>query len=122
MTLDEARVLLGVDASTSADEARRAYLRLVKQHRPEQDPAGFQRVREAYDLVRQLQPLRVDEALARARVEASTEAAVVSVADLGVPEAPATPSVADLRTFYEQAEALEAGDNRGAIAIWRAAV
>jgi len=122
MTLDEARVLLGVDASTSADEVRRAYLRLVKQHRPEQDPTGFQRVREAYDLVRQLQSFQVDQVIPRALVVESSDADVAPVIAVDPGEAVPRLSVDDLEESYGLADALEAGDTRGAIRIWRAAV
>ncbi|HEY0552623.1 MAG TPA: J domain-containing protein [Thermoanaerobaculia bacterium] len=49
MTLDEARAELGIDPSASSDEARRAYLRGVKTRKPETDPEGFRRLREAYE-------------------------------------------------------------------------
>ena len=51
MNLDEARSLLGIDRSTDSATARRAYLRLLKQHPPERDPEGFKRVRAAYEAV-----------------------------------------------------------------------
>ena len=35
-----------------ADRVRRAYLRKVREHPPERDPDGFQRVRAAFDLLR----------------------------------------------------------------------
>jgi hypothetical protein len=43
---------LGLEAPTSAEAIRRAYLRAVRQHSPERDPEGFQRVRAAYDCLR----------------------------------------------------------------------
>jgi hypothetical protein len=52
MTLQEALAELGLGSATSADEAQRAYLRLVKQRRPDHDPAGFKRARAAFELVR----------------------------------------------------------------------
>jgi hypothetical protein len=51
MTTSEARAVLGLTGPTDARTARRAYLRAVKRHKPEQDPDGFQRVRAAYDTV-----------------------------------------------------------------------
>ncbi|WP_338867332.1 hypothetical protein [Myxococcus stipitatus] len=52
MTLEEAWGELGVDAGTAPDLARRAYLRLLKTRKPEVDPQGFARLREAYELVK----------------------------------------------------------------------
>ena len=46
-----ARELLGVGEDADADTLRRAYLRALKKHRPERDPEGFKRVREAYELL-----------------------------------------------------------------------
>ena len=58
MNLREAQDLLGVDPRDDADKVRRAYLRKVKKHKPERDPEGFQRVREAYDLPNPKEPGR----------------------------------------------------------------
>lgn len=52
MTLDEALDELGVGADAGPEEARRAYLRLLKKRKPEVDPEGFMRLREAYELVK----------------------------------------------------------------------
>ena len=51
MTLDEALQELGIERSASPDEARRAYLRGIKTRKPETDPEGFRRLREAYERV-----------------------------------------------------------------------
>lgn len=53
MTLFEALAELGIDDDAGPEEARRAYLRLVRTRKPETDPEGFMRLREAYDLVKQ---------------------------------------------------------------------
>jgi hypothetical protein len=53
VTLDEALSELGIDRSARAEEARRAYLRLVKTRKPETDPEGFRRAREAYELTKE---------------------------------------------------------------------
>lgn len=53
MNLPEAYQELGIDPAASAEEARRAYLRQLKVKKPEADPNGFMRLREAYDLVRE---------------------------------------------------------------------
>ena len=52
MTLDEARAELGVGAADDSDTVRRAYLKLLKTRKPDADPAGFQRLREAYEVAR----------------------------------------------------------------------
>ncbi len=51
VTYDEALKLLGLAPSDGGHEARRAYLRLLKVHRPERDPESFKRLREAFELL-----------------------------------------------------------------------
>lgn len=51
MTLVEARELLRIDEEATHDQVRRAYLRLVKVYKPERDPEGFRRLREAFERV-----------------------------------------------------------------------
>ncbi|UQA59329.1 J domain-containing protein [Polyangium aurulentum] len=67
MTLDEALAELGLDHSASTDEARRAYLRLLKTRKPEVDREGFMRLREAYERARA--ELSLYEALRKAQEE-----------------------------------------------------
>lgn len=55
--LDEARTLLRVDAQADQKAVKRAYLRAVKRHKPERDPEGFQRVREAFDVAKRFAPM-----------------------------------------------------------------
>ena len=52
MLREEARQVLGVEAGATPEEVRRAYLRAVRSHRPERDPEGFRRVREAFEVLR----------------------------------------------------------------------
>jgi hypothetical protein len=60
VTLVEALAELQVDAAADAEQVRRAYLRQLKTKKPEVDPDGFRRLREAYDFARsRLQPRRV---------------------------------------------------------------
>ena len=56
MTFDEALKALGIeeksrdgDEPVTQSEVRKAYVAGIKRHRPEKDPEGFQRIREAYE-------------------------------------------------------------------------
>jgi hypothetical protein len=49
--LHQARDRLGASAGDDAGALRRAYRRAVRQYPPDRDPAEFQRVREAYELL-----------------------------------------------------------------------
>ncbi len=76
MDLREARELLQVDEAIDARGLERAYLRAVKRHKPERDPEGFQRVRDAYERLRAwappLEPIeRLGPLLARGQSPAS---------------------------------------------------
>lgn len=45
-------VLLGVDETASDAEIRTAYQKAILAHPPDRDPVAFQRIREAYDSIR----------------------------------------------------------------------
>ena len=78
---------LGISRDATPEEARRAYLRLLKTRKPEVDAEGFRRLREAYEAVRTFLELR-----ARGRrVPAAQAPAPVEVVSV---EAPASPAVA----------------------------
>ncbi len=59
MNVDAALQELGHDATS--EEARRAYLRLLKSRKPEVDPEGFQRLRAAYELAKRVLDWRGQE-------------------------------------------------------------
>jgi hypothetical protein len=89
MDLDEARRLLGIEESApSRDRVRRAYMRKLRDHPPERDPDGFQRLRAAYERV-----------LAIAELEESRSASSPNVIRLPVtappPETPVVAPVTD---------------------------
>ena len=44
--------VLGLDEDATDAAVRAAYLVAVRAHPPDRDPAGFQRIREAYDAIR----------------------------------------------------------------------
>jgi hypothetical protein len=57
VTREEAKQLLALgDEAVDAEGLHRAYLRKVKAHKPDVDPEGFARVREAYELLRRPAP------------------------------------------------------------------
>lgn len=45
--------VLGIDPTRDESEIRRAYVKQLKQHRPDRDPEGYQRLREAWELAKQ---------------------------------------------------------------------
>jgi hypothetical protein len=51
VTVAEALEVLALPARPEPGDLRRAYLRAVKEHPPERDPAGFQQVRGAFELL-----------------------------------------------------------------------
>jgi hypothetical protein len=53
MTREEARAWLDVVGHVDDVGLRRAYLRKIKAHKPERDPEGFKKCREAYELLTQ---------------------------------------------------------------------
>jgi curved DNA-binding protein CbpA len=52
MTPDDPRRILQVDPDATDEQIRAAYLRLVKEHPPDRDPAHFELVRDAYERLR----------------------------------------------------------------------
>ncbi len=52
MTNEDPRAVLDVGAEAGEEEIRAAYLRKVKQYPPDRRPREFERVRDAYDLLR----------------------------------------------------------------------
>jgi hypothetical protein len=85
MTLEEARGELGVAAEAAPEVVRRAYLRLLKTRKPEVDPQGFARLREAYDFLKAAQ-----EGSEAPRTQAAPEVPTASPAPAD-PSAPQTP-------------------------------
>jgi len=51
MNIADALKLLGLSGTEDGETARRAYLRLLKKHKPDRDPDGFQRVRAAFEAI-----------------------------------------------------------------------
>ena len=54
--------ILGVDENATDAEIKEAYLRGVKQHPPERDPARFEQLHQAYDTVKDIKS-RISHAL-----------------------------------------------------------
>jgi hypothetical protein len=52
LTWEEAEAVLGVPAEADEAALRRAYLEKVRQHPPDQDPEAFERIRDAYEQLR----------------------------------------------------------------------
>ncbi len=56
MKISDALATLGLESGATSRDARKAYLRLIKVHKPETDPEGFAKVREAYDTLKKRLP------------------------------------------------------------------
>ena len=52
MTQEDPREVLGIEAEAGDEEIRAAYLRKVKEYPPDRSPREFERVRDAYDMLR----------------------------------------------------------------------
>ncbi|MBO6935095.1 MAG: J domain-containing protein [Deltaproteobacteria bacterium] len=61
MDLREAYERLDVEAGTPPKTARRAYLKLLKVHKPESDPDGFQRIREAWERIQEAKDWELEQ-------------------------------------------------------------
>ena len=51
--------VLGVDADASPADVRSAYLDMVRKHPPDGDPEMFERIRDAYEQVRDPRKLKI---------------------------------------------------------------
>lgn len=128
--------ILNLDPDTATEkEVKTAYARLIKQHRPDTDPEGFQRVREAYEIglsiLRQRQQASTFEDVApvpEVASAATTEEAapkslppVLIEAELAVNHAQATDDQAALAkaisALFFACRSLESG--RAAILLWQ---
>jgi hypothetical protein len=117
VTLAEAWRELGVEPGADAETVRRAYLRLIKTRKPEVDPAGFQRARQAYEIARASGEIEALAAAAGAAAAASAgdhpgEAPVAGEAGAG----------AQAQPDGEAAGAASPGDAafQGFVAAWNA--
>ena len=52
ITQEDPREILGVAPSAGDEEIRAAYLRKVKENPPDRSPAAFERIRDAYEILR----------------------------------------------------------------------
>ena len=67
--------ILGVAEDADQETIRRAYRQLIKRHRPERDPQGFERIRRAYEDMRRYAPAEPSAAdsISEAKDEKPTE-------------------------------------------------
>jgi curved DNA-binding protein CbpA len=52
MTLEDSRQVLGIGPEAGDEEIRAAYLRKVKEFPPDRSPHDFERVRDAYEMLK----------------------------------------------------------------------
>jgi hypothetical protein len=96
VTVGEAFAELGVEAGAGPEVVRRAYLRLIKTRKPETDPAGFQRARQAYEVARAAAELDALATESERRHAAPTAEAPAPSAAHPDGAAPAAPAAADV--------------------------
>ncbi len=93
VTLEEAAAILQITLPCARSDARKAYLRLVKVHKPDRAPEEFRRVREAWERLENLgDPIAAwlgGPATASMPVPAAPVAVPVPPAPAPAPEAPA---------------------------------
>lgn len=51
-SVDDPLVILGIPGSATADEIRAAYLAKIKEFPPDKDPAKFEAIRDAYEILK----------------------------------------------------------------------
>ena len=61
MDLKQAYERLDVELGTAPKKARRAYLKLLKVHKPETDPEGFQQIREAWERIKEAKDWELEQ-------------------------------------------------------------
>ena len=111
MTFSEALEVLGLSDTqpVTQDAVRKAYVALIKVHKPERDPEGFQRVRQAYDLAKEALQAR-EQALAAQQLRQAKPSA----------EGPSLVDAEALRTIQETVD--QAGDDLARIPLLLAAI
>lgn len=107
MTLQEALAELGLEAGADPDAVRRAYLRLIKVRKPETDPQGFKRAREAYEIARPESQLQAFAAQVELRYEVEAPPMKVVFANRAGP-APPVPEPAAAEPLAPESPAAEA--------------
>lgn len=104
VTPTEARAHLGLAGSGPLlkSELRRAYLQAIKKHKPEADPEGFQRVREAYELLDRLLVFGAPAEAAGAGETSATPASPDEPDQGGEPDQGAEPDGSHLEPYRER--------------------
>ncbi|MEM7584249.1 MAG: hypothetical protein AAF560_12750 [Acidobacteriota bacterium] len=116
MNLKSAFELLGVEPGCTVKQARRAYLRLLRRYKPDRDPEGFQRLREAYELVRSV----ADSGTAQLVMIDGKQTLVINGSAVGIeiedPEAPPEEESAAEPVLHEPETDEQVPDEMGASA------
>jgi len=95
VTLEEAWRELGVEPDADAETVRRAYLRLIRTRKPESDPVGFKRAREAFEIARagsEIEWIAAGMARRRVRVFGGSPVPIAAAPPRATPAATDAPS------------------------------
>lgn len=93
---------LGITPTSDQDEIRRAYVRQLRQHRPERDPEGYQRVREAWEEAKRYAALWHDRGSSgnEGSIAAVSPHGLASVDNYGIP----SPSTEDASRLIDRVD------------------
>ncbi|WNC93045.1 J domain-containing protein [Paraburkholderia sp. FT54] len=111
--------VLGIESSADERAVRRAYARLLKQQRPDEDTEAFQRLRYAYESALQMVSGAVAKGVAAAQAEASHAETAVSIEPMHARATASATSHVVANTSEVQAAAREPDAFETAVQLWQ---
>lgn len=117
--------ILEISSDVSISEVKRAYAKKLKQHRPEEDPEGFQRLKAAYDIALEQIKGRTEPRQETSGFQGFTDEALTGFMDNIAYSEESTSSLAEdtdrLREFMDKVESIYAEvKSRNDVNQWKA--